>query len=111
MFKIVYQWGGAFKAIPGLFLQRVGDKLTFMKKRTQRKTEAASYRILLTPAEEGGFTVTVPTLPGCVSEGDTYPEAVRNIKDAIRGYIESAREHGDPIPPGDCIEDIVRIAI
>ena len=39
------------------------------------------------PAEEGGFTVYVPSLPGCISEGDTFEEAVENIKEAVELYL------------------------
>jgi predicted RNase H-like HicB family nuclease len=43
--------------------------------------------IVLEPQAEGGFTATVPALPGCISEGDTKKEAIANIKDAIKGYV------------------------
>ncbi len=59
------------------------------------------YRIVLTPAptEEGsGYTVTVPALPGCVTEGDTLEEAIALPRDAIEGYIESLRKHREPVP-------------
>jgi len=59
------------------------------------------YRIVLTPApadEGGGYTVTVPALPGCVTEGDTLEEAIAMARDAIEGYIESLQKHGEPIP-------------
>lgn len=59
------------------------------------------YRIVLTPApaeEGGGYTVTVPALPGCITEGDTLEEAIAMARDAIESYIESLRKHGDPIP-------------
>uniref|UniRef100_A0A7V4G9P6 Type II toxin-antitoxin system HicB family antitoxin n=1 Tax=Desulfobacca acetoxidans TaxID=60893 RepID=A0A7V4G9P6_9BACT len=46
------------------------------------------FRIVLEPSDEGGYTVTVPALPGCISEGDTLEEAVRNIKEAIELYLE-----------------------
>ena len=49
-------------------------------------------------AEEGGYAVSVPDLPGCVSEGDTFEEALEMIKDAMSGWLLVAREHGDPIP-------------
>ena len=87
------------------------DTIPFVKSNGRRKTRALSYRIVLTPAEEGGYTVTVPALPGCISEGDSYEAAVRNIKDAVRGYIAVARKRGDPVPPSDCIEDVVRAAV
>lgn len=47
---------------------------------------------------EGGYTVTVPSLPGCISYGKTFEEAVEMIKDAMRGYIEVAREEGILLP-------------
>ena len=45
-------------------------------------------RVLLQPSDEGGYTVFVPSLPGCVSEGETREEALANIKEAIELYIE-----------------------
>ena len=56
------------------------------------------YTIILEPQEEGGYTVTAPALQGCISEGDAKEEAIENIKDAISGYIESLKKHGEPIP-------------
>jgi predicted RNase H-like HicB family nuclease len=54
-----------------------------------------NFTVLFTPAEEGGFVVTCPALPGVVTEGDTIEEA---RADAIKGYIESLRLNGLPIP-------------
>jgi predicted RNase H-like HicB family nuclease len=45
------------------------------------------YLITLREAEEGGYTVEVPALPGCVSEGDSYKEALANIREAIELYL------------------------
>jgi len=56
------------------------------------------YKIIFAPQEEGGYTVTAPSLPGCVSEGDTYDEALSNIKEAIALYLESLQADGLPIP-------------
>jgi len=47
---------------------------------------------------EGGFTVTVPSLPGCISEGDTFEEAKENITDAIKLYLEDLSADGEKIP-------------
>jgi predicted RNase H-like HicB family nuclease len=44
--------------------------------------------VVLEPSEEGGFTVYVPSLPGCISEGETIEEAMKNIKEAIELYLE-----------------------
>ena len=46
------------------------------------------FNVVLEPAEEGGFTVSVPALEGCFSEGDTEEEALENIKEAILCYLE-----------------------
>jgi len=56
------------------------------------------YKVVFEPAEEGGYTAYVPSLPGCISEGDTYKEAQQNIKEAIEGWIEVSRKFGDVIP-------------
>jgi predicted RNase H-like HicB family nuclease len=45
------------------------------------------FRVVLEPSEEGGFTVVVPSLPGCISEGDTREEAVANVREAIALYL------------------------
>ncbi len=45
-------------------------------------------QIILEPSDEGGYTVTVPSLPGCISEGDTKEEALANIQEAIELYLE-----------------------
>ena len=45
-------------------------------------------KVVLEPAEEGGYTVYMPSLPGCISEGDTYEEAMENIKEALELYLE-----------------------
>jgi len=45
-------------------------------------------KVILEPSDEGGFTVYVPSLPGCISEGDTREEALENIREAIDLYLE-----------------------
>ena len=47
------------------------------------------FKIYLEKSDEGGYAVTVPSLPGCISEGDTKEEAIENIKEAIELYLES----------------------
>ena len=53
-------------------------------------------RVVLEPSEEGGYTVYVPSLPGCISEGDTREEALVNIREAIELYLEPSDD--------DCIQ-------
>ena len=57
------------------------------------------YRILIEQDEDGIFVVECPSLPGCISQGKTKQEALLNIQDAIRGYLESLKKHNEPVPP------------
>ena len=71
-----------------------------------------SYRVLLETAEEGGYVVSVPALPGCLTQGETYEEAIEMAKDAIAGYLNSLIKHGDPIPvEEDHIETQVKVEV
>lgn len=45
-------------------------------------------QVILEPSDEGGFTAIVPSLPGCISEGNTKAEALKNIREAIELYLE-----------------------
>ena len=48
--------------------------------------------------EGGGYLVTFPNLPGCMSDGETVEEAIRNAADALESYLKTAEEFGDPLP-------------
>jgi predicted RNase H-like HicB family nuclease len=56
----------------------------------------ARFIVYLEP-EEGGYIASVPALPGCVTQGETKEEALAMAEDAIRGYIESLKKHGEPL--------------
>ena len=66
------------------------------------------YRILITEDEDGEFVAECPSLPGCISQGSTREAAIENIQDAIKGYLESLKKHGDPVPPS-ISEEIVEV--
>lgn len=57
------------------------------------------YRVTIQQDEDGVFVAECPSLPGCISQGKTRKEALSNIKDAIKGYLESLNKHNEPIPP------------
>lgn len=58
-----------------------------------------SYTIILEPdLEEGGFTVTVPALPGVVTQGETVEQAVQMAREAIRCHLEGLIADGEPVP-------------
>ena len=63
------------------------------------------FKVTLEPSEEGGFTVTVPALPGCISEGDTREEALANIREAIELYLDPIDEEL-PTDPHAILEEI-----
>jgi predicted RNase H-like HicB family nuclease len=49
-------------------------------------------KVILEPSDEGGFTAIVPSLPGCISEGDTREEALTNIREAIELYLDPVED-------------------
>lgn len=68
------------------------------------------FRVIIEQDEDGVFVAHCPALPGCISQGATRQEAQANIKEAITGYVESLKKHGEPIPP-PIIEEIVEVAV
>lgn len=62
-------------------------------------------RVILEKSEEGGYTAYVPSLPGCISEGDTRREALQNIREAIELYLEPV-EDDDHLPPDAEVTEI-----
>jgi antitoxin HicB len=66
-----------------------------------------SYTVVFEREDDGGFSVYVPDLPGCASQGDTHDEAVANIREAIACYVEALVKLGQPIPePRTSVEAI-----
>ena len=66
------------------------------------------YRVIIAQDEDGMFVAECISLPGCVSQGKTREEAIKNIKDAIRGYLESLKKYNEPVPPA-IEEEIVEV--
>ena len=64
-------------------------------------------KVILEPSEEGGYTVFVPSLPGCISEGDTRELALKNIQEAIELYLEPVEED----MRSDSLSEIVELAV
>ena len=61
-------------------------------------------KIILEPSEEGGYTAFLPSLPGCISEGDTKEEALKNIREAIELYLEPVEDDQTYAPDAEMIE-------
>jgi len=61
-------------------------------------------KIVLEPSDEGGFTVYVPSLPGCISEGDSKQEALENIREAIELYLEPVEDDMSFVPGTQIME-------
>ncbi|MBI1869959.1 MAG: type II toxin-antitoxin system HicB family antitoxin [Chlamydiae bacterium] len=66
--------------------------------------------VIIEHEEEGGYHAFCPALKGCHSQGETYEEIIKNIEEAIKLYIESLKEHHDPIPSEDVIIKPIHIA-
>jgi predicted RNase H-like HicB family nuclease len=63
-------------------------------------------KVILEPSNEGGYTVYVPSLPGCISEGDTFEEAMKNIREAIELYLEPVEDDW-LIEKGSLVQELV----
>jgi predicted RNase H-like HicB family nuclease len=71
-----------------------------------------TYKIQLQKEPEGGYTVTVPALPGCITYGENIDQAVAMAKEAIALYIQSLLDEGDPIPTQEnYLEQLVAVSV
>lgn len=71
-----------------------------------------SYHVVYEAEAEGGYTVIVPALPGCITYGRTKAEASRNAREAIRGYLEDMINHGEELPEDNVVAfDLLRVAV
>ncbi len=83
-------------SVPPCFICDIAERLLLwyswgMKKKVTH--QVLEYTAVFEPDEEvGGFTVTIPSLPGCISEGDTFEKALENIKEAATLYVETLRD-------------------
>jgi predicted RNase H-like HicB family nuclease len=68
------------------------------------------YLYVIEKAKDGSYSAYVPDLPGCTTSGETVAEIRRNIKEAVDTYVDSLREHNEPIPPPISISDVVDAA-
>jgi predicted RNase H-like HicB family nuclease len=59
------------------------------------------YTVILQRENDGGYVAVVPALPGCVSQGDSRKEALKNIAEAIQVYLEDVKAAGEPVPVED----------
>lgn len=68
--------------------------------------QAREFEVILQPEAEGGFSVSVPRLPGCHTQGENKKEALVMAREAIEGYLEALRAEGQPLPKPTQIEHI-----
>jgi predicted RNase H-like HicB family nuclease len=81
-------------------------KLLGISRRRMLSKESSSMKlqVVLEPSEDGGFTATVPALPGCISEGETREEALRNIEEAVLLYLEPVEDDVRLGPSAEVLE-------
>jgi predicted RNase H-like HicB family nuclease len=77
----------------------------------KRKNNNYTFTVVFEKEKDGGYHVFCPALPGCHSQGDSYDEAVSNIHDAMKLYIESLKAHREKIPEEDISIKPVRVAV
>ena len=70
-----------------------------------------TFKIILEKETKGGFSVSVPSLPGCASQGETVEECMTNAKEAIQLYIESLKEDRLSIPESDVLLEEVEVKV
>lgn len=75
------------------------------------KKNNLQFNAIFHPEVEGGFTVVIPSLPGCVTYGKNIKEAQEMAADAIQGYLASLKKHNEPIPESDEANFISSISI
>lgn len=74
------------------------------------------YKVIVAQEEDGRYSVHCPALKGCHSQGNTLDESLKNISEAMEGWLEVAKEHGDPIPSSDApspkstVEAVIEVA-
>jgi len=68
------------------------------------------YRVLIEQDEDGFYTAHVPSLPGCISQGSTRDDVMKNIEEAVIVYIESLKAHNEPIPP-PIQEELIEVCV
>ena len=68
------------------------------------------FRVLIEQDEDGVFVAEVPSLPGCLSQGQTRADALKNVQEAIEVYLESLKAHDEPIPPS-ITEEVVEVVV
>jgi antitoxin HicB len=79
------------------------------RRRNGKSIPVGQYTVILSPEPEGGFTVTVPALPGCVTHGDDLVSARRNAREAIECHLGSLLKHGERIPVDETISTSVLV--
>lgn len=65
------------------------------------------YTVIIEPADDGTFSVYVPDLPGCVSNGRSREEAIDSIRQAIQGHVQTLRDLGESVPPARSMSQVV----
>lgn len=72
--------------------------------------EKHHFTVIFEREEDGGYHAFCPALKGCHAQGDTYDEALANIHEAIEAYLESLRDHDEPVPVEDVRVEPVEVA-
>ncbi|MBI2611927.1 type II toxin-antitoxin system HicB family antitoxin [Candidatus Gottesmanbacteria bacterium] len=66
--------------------------------KTNLTKQILTYTVVFKPAKEGGYIASVPLLPGCMTQGETFEETIEMVKDAISGYLAVLNDQKNPVP-------------
>lgn len=76
-----------------------------------RTVRVLKYTAVFEPEQTGGYSVTIPALPGCISQGDTFEEALKNIKEAAELYLEDLKESEIPKEERSIVVSPIEVAL
>lgn len=77
----------------------------------KRVAKVLEYTAVFEPEDEGGYSVSIPVLPGCLSQGETFEEALANIKEAAELYLEDLKESEIPTETRPIVVSPVKVSI
>lgn len=87
------------------------NDIIFVRMAKKKEAKILKYTAVFEPEKGGGYSVTIPALPGCISEGDTFEKALSNIKEAAELYLEDLNKKDIPTESGPVVVSPVEVQL